>query len=316
MSPVRVGQLFERFEGNPILTPEEWPYTVNAVFNPAATLDPQGETVLLVRVEDRSGLSHLTVARSRDGLTEWDIAPKPSFEPEAGSYSERWGLEDPRITKLRDRYLIAHTALSDSGPMVSLAATDDFESFERLALVTPPENKDAGLFPELFGERYAIIHRPVFTGIRTEAHMWISFSPDLRHWGDHQILIESRAMGYWDQAKVGLGPPPMLTERGWLVMYHGVRHTAAGSLYRVGLAVLDRDDPTRVLARANEWVLGPEAEYELRGDVPGVVFPCGWITDDEGNVRVYYGAADSCVAVATAKVGDLLDFVYSHSDVR
>jgi predicted GH43/DUF377 family glycosyl hydrolase len=143
--------------------------------------------------------------------------------------------------------------------------------------------------------------------------MWISFSPDLRHWGDHRILMESREAGHWDREKVGLGPPPLRTERGWLIMFHGVKETAAGALYRAGLAVLDLTDPTVVLARADEWVLGPEMEYERTGDVPGVVFPCGWIEDTDGVVRLYYGASDTCVAVATAQVEDLVTFAFSHS---
>jgi predicted GH43/DUF377 family glycosyl hydrolase len=178
--------------------------------------------------------------------------------------------------------------------------------------VSPPENKDASLFPVKFDGRYAIIHRPVFFGYRAEAHMWISFSPDLRHWGDHKILLESRHSVHWDQEKIGLGPPPLWTNEGWLVMFHGVKLTAAGALYRAGLAVLDPHEPTRVLARADEWVFGPEADYERTGDVPGVVFPCGWIRDDDDTVRLYYGAADTCVGLATARVDDLLEFVFSH----
>jgi predicted GH43/DUF377 family glycosyl hydrolase len=312
VSPARAHQLFTRYESNPILTPHEWPYTVNAVFNAGATTGPDGETLLLVRVEDRTGLSHLTVARSDDGLTGWRIDPRPTLEPETSRYEERWGIEDPRITRIDDRYLIAHTAVSPGGPLVALVSTSDFVEFERVSIVSPPENKDAAVFPVRFGDRYAIIHRPVFYGDGGAAHMWISFSPDLRHWGDHQILIERRRTGHWDREKIGLGPPPLATDRGWLVMFHGVKATAAGSLYRVGLAVLDLDDPTRVLARADEWVLGPEADYERTGDVPGVVFPCGWIEDADGSVRLYYGAADTHVAVATARIEELVDFAFSH----
>jgi predicted GH43/DUF377 family glycosyl hydrolase len=313
MTPAVSEQLFTRPEANPILTADDWPYTVNSAFNPGATVGPNGETVLLVRVEDRSGISHLSVARSRDGLSDWEIDPKPSLAPETSTYSERWGIEDPRITRIGDEYLIAHTAVSRSGPLVSLAGTNDFVDFRRIAIVSPPENKDAALFPVKFDGRYAIIHRPVYFSDGGAAHMWISFSPDLVHWGSHRILMERRRTGYWDRQKVGLGPPPMATERGWLIMFHGVRDTAAGALYRAGLAVLDLEDPTKVLARADEWVLGPEMEYERTGDVPGVVFPCGWIADDDGSLRLYYGAADTCVAVATARIDDLIDFAFSHS---
>jgi predicted GH43/DUF377 family glycosyl hydrolase len=313
MTPALSQQLFTRHPGNPILTADNWPYTVNSAFNPGATVGPEGETILLVRVEDRTGLSHLSVARSSDGLSDWKIDTKPSLEPQTSTYSERWGIEDPRITRIGDDYLVAYTAVSRSGPLVSLVSTTDFADFRRISIVSPPENKDAGLFPVKFDDRYAMIHRPVYYSDGAVAHMWISYSPDLRHWGDHRILMERRRTGYWDRQKVGLGPPPMRTDRGWLIMFHGVRDTAAGALYRAGVAVLDLEEPTRVLARADEWVLGPEMDYERTGDVPGVVFPCGWIAHDDGTLRLYYGAADTSVAVATARVDDLVDFAFSHS---
>jgi predicted GH43/DUF377 family glycosyl hydrolase len=308
----RSEQLFTRYPGNPILTPHDWPYTVNAVFNPGATTGPDGETLLLVRVEDRSGISHLTLARSDDGVTNWKIDRKPTLMPQTSRFEEVSGIEDPRIVRFGDEYLIAHTAVSGAGPLVALLSTRDFNDFQRLSVVSPPENKDAALFPVKFDGRYAIIHRPVFFGYRAEAHIWISFSPDLRHWGDHQILLESRHGVHWDEEKIGLGPPPLWTKEGWLIMFHGVRSTAAGALYRAGLAILDPHEPTRVLSRADEWVLGPETDYERTGDVPGVVFPCGWIRDDDDMVRLYYGAADTCVGLATARVDDLLEFVFSH----
>jgi predicted GH43/DUF377 family glycosyl hydrolase len=290
-----------------------WPYTVNAVFNPGATIGPDGETLLLVRVEDRTGLSHLTIARSANGFDNWEIDPKPTLEPQTTVSEEIWGIEDPRITAIGDEFLIAYTGVSHRGPQVCLISTSDFESFRRLPPVTPPEDKDAALFPTPFGGRYALIHRPVSPWAREGAHIWLSFSPDLIHWGDHRVVVESRRTGHWDREKVGLGPPPLRTDQGWLLLFHGVRVTAAGALYRAGLALLDLEDPTVLLARSDEWVFGPEADYERTGDVPGVVFPTGWIEDGEGNLRIYYGAADSCVALATAKVDELVRFTFSHS---
>ncbi len=188
--------------------------------------------------------------------------------------------------------------------MVSLASTTDFQSFQRLGCLVPPEDKDASLFPRLINGRYALIHRPI---IRGEAHIWISFSPDLKYWGEHKVLIPVRP-GWWDHHRVGLGPPPIETPEGWLLLYHGVRLTASGSLYRVGLALLDLDDPSKMIRRSDNWVFGPEADYEYIGDVPGVTFPTGAIVDEKtGELRMYYGAADKCVAVATCRVQDLLD---------
>ena len=167
----------------------------------------------------------------------------------------------------------------------------------------------AALFPRRFGDRYAMIHRPVANG-KAGAHIWISFSPNLIHWGEHQLLLKARHGAWWDASKIGLGPPPLETAEGWLIMYHGVRLTASGSLYRVGLALLDLDDPRRVLRRSNEWVFAPETPYECLGDVPTVVFPCGWIHDKpKGTIRLYYGGADTCLAMATASLSDILDYL-------
>jgi predicted GH43/DUF377 family glycosyl hydrolase len=134
----------------------------------------------------------------------------------------------------------------------------------------PPEDKDAALFPRQFDGRWALIHRPVATTPRPAAHVWLSWSPDLRHWGDHTILLPAREGAWWDAGKVGLCAPPLLTGEGWLLLYHGVRVTAAGSIYRLGLALLDTERPDVVLARSSEWIFGPEAPYERTGDVDQV----------------------------------------------
>lgn len=304
--------LLHRYRGNPILSATDWPSTVNAVFNPgAARLN--GETVLLVRVEDRTGLSHLAVARSRDGLTGWTVDPEATFAPMLGSDAERFGIEDPRITQCGEDYMVAYTGYSSAGPLVCLASTRDFVTFERLGTVMPPEDKDAALFPQQFDGRWALVHRPVSTAPRHAAHLWLSWSPDLHHWGDHTMLLPAREGGWWDAHKVGLCPPPLLTERGWLLLYHGVRTTAAGAIYRLGLALLDAEHPERVLARSSEWIFGPEAEYERSGDVAGVVFPCGWTLADDGDtLLVYYGAADTTVCVATASLSALLTWLERH----
>jgi len=305
--------LFRRHPGNPILTPEMWPYTVNAVFNPGVTTFGD-HTLLLVRVEDRSGVSHLGVARSPDGLTGWEIDPTPTLPGDPTRYEETWGIEDPRITKVGDEYMVVYTGFSQGGPLVCLASTQDFRSFQRRGVLMSPEDKDAALFPHVFEDRWALIHRPMASSAGIfGAHIWISFSPDLRHWGDHRVLIHSRRGGWWDSHKVGLGPPPLLTQYGWLLLYHGVRVTAAGSVYRLGLALLAPEDPSRVIMRGNEWVFGPETPYERTGDVPDVVFPCGWVVEADGNtLRIYYGAADTSICVATTRVDRLLNHLHRH----
>jgi predicted GH43/DUF377 family glycosyl hydrolase len=256
------------------------------------------------------GFSHLTVARSADGFTNWRIDPEPTLEADQSSHEERWGLEDPRIIWLEEfkQYAITFTSFSEGGPTVSLAITKNFKTFERLGPLLPPEDKDACLFPKRFRGRFALIHRPI---VRGEAHMWLSFSPDLKYWGDHRTLLKARS-AYWDCNRVGLACQPIEIHQGWLIFYHGVRVTAAGSLYRLGIALLDIDEPWKVLRRSDEWVLGPTVCYERVGDVSDVVFPCGATVDEEKRtLNLYYGAADTTVAVATANLKDVVDYIMS-----
>lgn len=301
--------LFKRYEGNPILTPKDWPYPANAVFNPGAA-EVDGETVLLVRVEDMQGFSHLTIVRSADGKRNWRVDGKPTLSPDQSGQERRFGLEDPRIVWLEDRqeYAITYVSFSDGGPLVSLMLTPDFQEFYRFGPMLPPEDKDASLFPSRFGGRYGLIHRPI---IRGEAHIWLAFSPDLKHWGDHRMLLPTRG-GQWDCHRVGLGTQPIETPEGWLIIYHGVRVTTAGGIYRVGLALLDLEDPGLIRRRSDEWVFGPAEDYELVGDAPHVTFPTGAILDKESNeLRVYYGAADTTVALATAGMDQLIEYMLS-----
>ncbi|MCQ6963446.1 glycosidase [Methanolobus chelungpuianus] len=301
--------LFKRYKDNPILTAGDWPYPANSVFNPAAVI-VDGETLLLVRVEDHRGFSHLTVARSKNGYDNWEIDPHPTFTADPENYpEEEYGIEDARITYVEDekQWYIAYTSFSSSGPLPSMARTRDFKTFERIGSVLPPENKDAALFPVRFEGRWALIHRPVAGGM-AKANMWISFSTDMKQWGEHQVLLHARDGGWWDANKIGLSPQPLRTDKGWLVMYHGVRHTEAKISYKLGLALLDLEDPTVVLKRADEWLFGPRENYERVGDVNEVVFPCGWVLEGD-EVRMYYGGADTCVAVATASLEEILDYM-------
>jgi predicted GH43/DUF377 family glycosyl hydrolase len=299
--------LFVRSAHNPILTAADVPYPANSVFNPGAAR-VGNETLLLVRVEDMRGISHLHVARSADGETNWRFDAEPLLKPDVDrDPEETWGCEDPRLTWLpeREEWAIAYTAYSRRGPLVSLATTKDFRSVTRLGPVMPPEDKDAALFPRQFNGRWALIHRP--SPLRGGAHMWLSWSPDLRHWGDHRLLLEARDGAWWDAGKIGLGPPPLETPEGWLVMYHGVRLTSDGPIYRVGLALLALDDPGTVLHHLDEWVFAPEQGYEMTGDVGRVVFPCGWVRDEATDrLFLYYGAADTVIGLATARFSDVM----------
>jgi len=269
---------------------------------------------LLGRVEDRRGLSHLCAARSPNGLDGWVIDPAPTFLPDPVNHPEElWGVEDPRITYVEElgRYAVAYTAFGRGGPGVALALTSDFRTFDRCGLVMQPDDKDAALLPRRIDGSFALLHRPIADG---GAHIWMSYSPDLRNWGGHRLVLKARRGGWWDANKIGLSPPLIETPRGWLMLYHGVRRNAAGALYRVGLALLDLQHPERCLQRGESWVFGPEAPYELRGDVDNVVFPCGTTLGLDGDtMHVYYGAADTSIGVATASLRHLLAWLDANS---
>ena len=309
--------LFTRHSDNPILSRKNWPYPINSVFNAGAVMLPDGVTLLLCRVEDRTGLSHLCAARSANGVDGWRIDPEPTLRGNPKQFPEEiWGIEDPRITYVpeMEQYAVAYTSFARGGPGVSLALTKDFKTFERFGVIMPPEDKDAALLPRRIGGNWAMIHRPVTP---LGAHMWISYSPDLRHWGSHKIILAARRGGWWDANKIGLCSPPIETAKGWLTIYHGVRQTASGSIYRLGLALFDLERPEICLQRGDSWVFGPEASYERSGDVKDVVFPCGQtIGADRDTIHLYYGAADSCIAMATGSIRCLLAWLDAHSSTE
>jgi predicted GH43/DUF377 family glycosyl hydrolase len=258
-------------------------------------------------------LSHLCAARSADGVGDWIIDRVPTLNPDPENHPEElWGVEDPRITFVPElgKYAIAYTAFGKGGPGVSLALTEDFVNFERLGLVMQPDDKDAALLPRRIGGMYALVHRPVAD---SGAHVWISYSPDLRSWGGHQMMLRARRGGWWDANKVGLSPPLIETERGWLMLYHGVRSNAAGSLYRLGVALFELEHPEQLIARGDEWIFGPEALYETTGDVNNVTFPCGYTIGQDGDtLHLYYGAADTCIAMATGSIRAILAWLDRH----
>ena len=284
--------------------------------NAGATRLSDGTTLLLCRVEDYRGHSHLCAARSKNGVDKWVIDTKATLSPDTKDHPEElWGIEDARIVWLPSlgRYSVTYTAYSQGGPCVAIALTEDFKKFERYGVVMPPEDKDAAMVPHKVGDNWAMIHRPssLFGG----AHIWISYSPDLRHWGSHKLMLMARSGAWWDANKIGISPPLIETPQGWLMIYHGVRTTASGSLYRVGLALFDLKTPEECLLRGNEWIMGPSAPYEMVGDVGGVVFPCGYTIGDDGDaLNLYYGGADSCIALAQGSIGEMLKWLKKNGE--
>ncbi len=248
--------------------------------------------------------SHLRVVRCGDGTAVREVTAF-TFRPHGEV--EEFGVEDPRITPLNGRFYFTYVAVSRHGPATALASTSDFRTFDRHGIVFCPENKDVVLFPAMIGGGYAALHRPVCGTPFTRPEMWVARSPDLLHWGAHVPL--TLAGGEWQSGRVGAGPPPFRVPGGWLAIYHGNRHpTHPGEVgeYFGGALLLDAADPTRVLKRTAEPFMRPEAEFEVNGFVPNVVFPTGVVEDGE-KLLVYYGAADAVTAVAEFSRRAILD---------
>jgi len=263
-----------------------------------------GEYLLLLRVEGQQGYSVFALARSRDGFN-FEVEDNPVLLPAReglfGKYEEL-GIEDPRATLIDGWFYIMYTAYSGYGARIALARTRDFHSFERVALVSEPGNKDGVLFPEKIDGKYMRLDRPIGQEVGS---IWISYSEDLMSWGGSKVLVSPRG-GHWDAWRVGASVPPFRTDHGWLEIYHGVRQTSAGPIYRAGTVLLDADDPSRVIARSKVALLAPREDYERLGDVGNVVFACGAIVEPDGEVKLYYGAADTCICVATANLDDII----------
>lgn len=303
--------IFHRYEGNPILTLSGMPFRCNTVFNGTpAKLDD--EYILLLRVEGLQGYSVFALARSTNGF-DFTVDKEPVLFPASddvfGPY-EAYGIEDPRATYLEGTFYIMYSAFSRYGVRIALAKTDDFLHFERIALVSEPGNKDGVLFPQKIRGRYARLDRPFGLGIGS---IWISYSKDLRSWGDSKVVLTPRN-GFWDSYRVGASVPPILTEHGWLEIYHGTKMSSSGPIYRAGTVLLDSEDPSKVIARSSIPLLSPRTDYERIGDIPNVVFASGAIFENDGQVKLYYGAADTSICVATAQLEDIIWYTLNEPD--
>lgn len=253
-------------------------------------------------LEDRfllTSLSHLRLARSTDGV-HFTIDDQPSLFP-TEEYEE-YGIEDPRITEIDGIYYVTYTAVSRWGIAVGLASTTDFVNYIRHGLIFGPDNKDVVLFPEKINGRYYAMHRPATGGVGS-LKIWLSSSPDMHHWGGHRPVLSMR-QHMWDGQRIGAGDVPIKTGRGWLEIYHGVSRDRG---YALGAVLFDLDDPYRVIARSEEALLSPQAEYECVGFYGNVVFTCGSVLDDAGMYQVYYGAADAFTCRATFELQEILD---------
>jgi len=297
--------LIKRYQHNPILTKDDVPYPVATVHN-AAVVKHEGKYIMVFRSHQLNGRSILGIAVSNDGYN-FKVNDKPFMIPSTeGIFKEyeAYGVEDPRITFIDGEYLITYSAYSRHGVRIGLAKTKDFKSVERVSLITESDYRNVVIFPEKFGGLYARLDRP--HSEISPWSIWISYSPDLKYWGESKLIMNPLQY-HWDEMKIGPGAPPIKTTRGWLSIYHGVFPTMDGSVYRLGVALHDLEDPSKIIAVGDEWILQPEEVYEITGYVHNVVFTCGAVPEEDGSVKIYWGGADKVMCMGTANLEDLVD---------
>lgn len=292
--------LLQRTAGGPIITINDLEFPCADVRN-AGVARLGGEVLLLVTIEHLSGLQCFHLARQA-GRGRWQVETEPFMRPsEEPRYRqhEREGIMDARVTFLDGQYYIFYLAYGEHGYRLGLARTEDFTSVERIGLTSEPDTKGGALFPAKIKGRYARVERP-----GEGRSIWVSYSDDLIHWGASERVLSPRD-GFWDYHWIGPGAPPLEVEGGWLLIYYGAKQTSAGPIYRLGAALLDREEPTRIVGRTNIPILSPRERYERVGDLTNIVYSTGALLDEDGTLSVYYGAADSCICVATTTVEEV-----------
>lgn len=292
-----------RYNKNPILTKENVSFNVNSIFNPGA-VKYDGKYLLLCRVEMPIGRSSLVIAESKDGYN-FTVFPKPILTPEDHNdcYDYvKWGIEDVRITKIENKFYLTYTGYSKYQPVVILAETTNFIDFKIHGPISEPSNKDCALFPEKIDGYFWKVDRP---SAENRRDIWISKSADLIHWGGYKVLLEPEK-GTWETDKIGSSSNPVRTKEGWLMLYHGVRSFGTGSIYKLGVVLLDLEKPWVVKGKSKEPILSPDVAYERIGDVNNVIFSNGWIIEENGDVKIYYSGADTNICLAETNVDYLL----------
>lgn len=294
-----------RYEHNPILTPEEMPFRCYSVFNAGATMFG-GKVLLLLRVEDCERKTDFYVATSDDGF-HFEVRPEPIVYP-LTELEKRHGKAhrfDMRITRLEGTYYVCHAAwLRKWGCCIGMATTEDFVHFEPLPYLSEPSNRNAVLFPEKIGGLYARLTRPQH--IDGSGRMWVSYSPDLHFWGRAMPLNTPETP--WSRNKDGAGAVPIKTPHGWLEIYHATARTCSSENYYLGAMLLDLEDPSKVIAAPRQFILAAEKDYECVGQTPNVVFTSGAVVLPDGTLNVYYGCADTRMALAQSTVEALVDY--------
>lgn len=308
--PAGCSDVVWRSEKNPIITRDAIKNS-NSIFN-SAVVPYKGEFRGVFRSDDTCRLQKLYSGKSKDGIN-WEINQEPiKFISDNEEINEFVFGYDPRVCFIEDRYYVTWCN-GYHGPTIGVAYTFDFEEFYQLENAFIPCNRNGVMFPKKINGNFAMLSRPSDNGHTNFGDIFYSESPDMTFWGKHRHVMSPDSA--WDWVKIGAGPIPIETKEGWLLFYHGVMETCQGLNYSMGAAILDIDKPWKVKYRAKPYLLSPRTQYECMGDVPNVVFPCAALCDaPTGRIAIYYGAADTVVAMAYTQVDELVEFIKTHQD--
>ncbi|MCL6460128.1 MAG: glycoside hydrolase family 130 protein [Gorillibacterium sp.] len=302
-----------RHEGNPIIN---WNPTPKAarIYN-SAVLPYEDGFIGIFRADHKNGRAHIHMGRSKDGLA-WEVENEEiQWVDEQGQPYQPGYAYDPRLVKIEDAYYMVWCT-DFNGAALGLGKTTDFKTFVRLENPFIPFNRNGVLFPRKVDGNYLLLSRPSDSGHTPFGDIFVSESPDLVYWGKHRKVMSKGGEGWWQGVKIGAGPTPIETAEGWLLLYHGVSTTCNGFVYSMGAAILDLEDPSKVLYRTHDYLLTPEKSYETTGFVPNVIFPCAALHDAAtGRIAIYYGAADTYLSVAYTKIDELIAHIKNNSEL-
>lgn len=285
----------------------------NSIFN-SAVVPFQGGFAGIFRVDNKARNMELHAGFSKDGL-DWKINEEPIvFEKTDPQIQDFQYGYDPRVVWIEDRYYVTWCNAYGWKPTIGVAYTYDFISFHQIENAFLPFNRNGVLFPRRIDGKYMMLSRPSDSGHTPFGDIYISQSPDMIYWGKHRHVMSP--LMPWESTKIGAGPVPIETDRGWLMFYHGVLTSCNGYVYSFSAALLDKEEPWNVLRRGREYLISPQKDYECVGDVPNVTFPCASLVDSEtGRIAIYYGCADTCVGLCFTTADDVLEWLDTHSQV-
>ncbi len=306
--PSDSNEIIWRYSENPIVNRDAAANT-NSIFNSAVVPFKDGFKGVF-RCDDTHRRMNLRMGTSVNGI-DWKIENETlNFKAPDGVDAQSAYKYDPRVVPIEGRYYI-QWCNGYYGPTIGMGYTDDFETFHQMENALLPYNRNGVLFPRKINGKYVLLSRPSDTGHTPFGDIFLSQSPDLIYWGEHRhvMSIASFEESGWQSKKIGAGPPPIETEEGWLLLYHGVLQSCNGFVYSMGSALLDLEEPWKVIARSGPYLLSPQTLYECVGDVPNVVFPCAALHSiEEDKVAIYYGGADTVICLAFGHLSEIIRF--------